>query len=92
MGNRVIRGGSFNNNQRNVRCAYRNANNPDNRNNNLGFRIVLSTFFKSWKFRAGHDSLRGRSEKRRSLFPAGDIATRANNNRPGSRETRTGAR
>ncbi len=39
---RVLRGGSFNNNQRNVRCAYRNNNNPDNRNDNIGFRVVVS--------------------------------------------------
>ena len=37
---RVLRGGSFNNNQNNARCAYRNRNNPDNRNNNNGFRLV----------------------------------------------------
>lgn len=42
---RVLRGGAFNNNARNVRCAYRNHNNPDNRNNNIGFRVVVSTFF-----------------------------------------------
>jgi formylglycine-generating enzyme required for sulfatase activity len=40
---RVLRGGSFNNNQNNARCAYRNRNEPDNFNNNLGFRLVLST-------------------------------------------------
>jgi hypothetical protein len=45
---RVLRGGSFNNNRRNVRCAYRNRNNPDNRNINNGFRVVVSTFF--WRF------------------------------------------
>ncbi|MCB1859991.1 MAG: SUMF1/EgtB/PvdO family nonheme iron enzyme, partial [Gammaproteobacteria bacterium] len=39
---RVLRGGSWINNQRNARCAYRNRNNPDNWNNNLGFRVVLS--------------------------------------------------
>jgi formylglycine-generating enzyme required for sulfatase activity len=40
---RVVRGGSFNNNQRNARCAYRNNNNnPDNRNDNIGFRVVVS--------------------------------------------------
>jgi len=38
---RVLRGGSFNNNATNVRCANRNRNNPDNRNNNVGFRVVL---------------------------------------------------
>ncbi|MEN8167002.1 MAG: SUMF1/EgtB/PvdO family nonheme iron enzyme [Pseudomonadota bacterium] len=44
---RVLRGGSFNNNPRNVRCAYRNNNDPDNRNNNIGFRVVVSTLFCS---------------------------------------------
>jgi formylglycine-generating enzyme required for sulfatase activity len=38
----VLRGGAFNNNQRNVRCAYRNNNNPDNLNNNIGFRLVVA--------------------------------------------------
>jgi formylglycine-generating enzyme required for sulfatase activity len=42
---RVLRGGSFNNNRRNVRCAYRNNNNPDNRNNNIGFRVCASHIF-----------------------------------------------
>jgi hypothetical protein len=39
----VLRGGSWNNNRNNARCAYRNRNNPDNFNNNIGFRVVLST-------------------------------------------------
>ncbi len=34
------RGGSWNNNAENCRVANRNNNNPDNRNNNLGFRLV----------------------------------------------------
>jgi len=38
----VLRGGSWNNNQNNARCAYRNRNNPDNRNNNVGFRVAAS--------------------------------------------------
>ncbi|MCP4211777.1 MAG: SUMF1/EgtB/PvdO family nonheme iron enzyme [Halieaceae bacterium] len=42
---RVLRGGSFNNNDRNVRCAYRNNRHPHNRNNNVGFRVVFSTLF-----------------------------------------------
>ncbi|MBK8174677.1 MAG: SUMF1/EgtB/PvdO family nonheme iron enzyme [Rhodospirillales bacterium] len=37
---RVNRGGSWNNNSRNLRSAIRNRNNPDNRNNNLGFRVA----------------------------------------------------
>mgnify|MGYP003574425702 CR=1 FL=1 len=35
---RVIRGGSWNNKARNCRCASRNRNHPENRNDNLGFR------------------------------------------------------
>ncbi|MBN1407416.1 MAG: SUMF1/EgtB/PvdO family nonheme iron enzyme [Calditrichaceae bacterium] len=51
--NRVNRGGSWNNNAQNVRVANRNRNTPDNRNNNLGFRL-LSTgaqteFADPWK-------------------------------------------
>jgi formylglycine-generating enzyme len=42
---RVLRGGSFNKNGRNARSAYRNHNDPDNRNDNIGFRVVVSTFF-----------------------------------------------
>ena len=33
----MLRGGSWNNNQDNARCAYRNNNHPDNRNNNSHF-------------------------------------------------------
>jgi formylglycine-generating enzyme required for sulfatase activity len=36
--NRVNRGGSWNNNGKNLRAANRNNDDPDNRNNNLGFR------------------------------------------------------
>jgi len=37
------RGASWNNNnQDNLRCSYRNDNNASNRNNNNGFRVVLS--------------------------------------------------
>jgi hypothetical protein len=38
---RVLRGGSWNNNPNNCRSANRNRNNPDNTNNNLGFRLVV---------------------------------------------------
>lgn len=37
---RVLRGGSWNNNHDNAACAYRNNNNPHNRNNNTGFRCA----------------------------------------------------
>ncbi|MGO9461860.1 MAG: SUMF1/EgtB/PvdO family nonheme iron enzyme [Rhodomicrobium sp.] len=35
-----MRGGSWNNNPRNLRAARRNRNNTENRNNNLGFRVA----------------------------------------------------
>jgi len=37
---RVLRGGAWNNNARNVRAANRNGNDPGNRNNNMGFRVA----------------------------------------------------
>ena len=37
---RVLRGGSWNNQPRNLRSANRNRNNTDNRNNNNGFRVA----------------------------------------------------
>jgi hypothetical protein len=37
-----LRGGSWINNNRNARCANRNRNIPDNYNNNVGFRLVVS--------------------------------------------------
>lgn len=41
--NRVLRGGSWNNNDNNCRVANRNNNNPDNSNNNNGFRLLNTT-------------------------------------------------
>ena len=38
--NRVLRGGCWINNGRNLRSANRNANEPDNRNHNMGFRLA----------------------------------------------------
>ncbi len=40
---RVMRGSSWNNNARNCRAANRNRNEPGNRNNNVGFRVALSS-------------------------------------------------
>ncbi|MDE5551093.1 MAG: SUMF1/EgtB/PvdO family nonheme iron enzyme [Bacteroidaceae bacterium] len=39
--NRVLRGGSWNNNARNCRVSNRNNNTPGSRNNNNGFRVVV---------------------------------------------------
>lgn len=36
----MVRGGSWNNDARNVRAAYRNWNHPTNANDNLGFRLA----------------------------------------------------
>jgi len=38
----VYRGGSWLNNAQNCRAANRNNDGPDNRNNNLGFRLALA--------------------------------------------------
>ncbi|MBI4025234.1 MAG: hypothetical protein HY360_09665 [Verrucomicrobia bacterium] len=37
----MLRGGSWNNNATNCRCANRNNNHPTNRNNNDGLRVVV---------------------------------------------------
>ena len=39
---RVVRGGSWNNDQGFARASARNRNNVDNRNNENGFRLVCS--------------------------------------------------
>ncbi|MCL4862592.1 MAG: hypothetical protein KJZ93_24485 [Caldilineaceae bacterium] len=40
----MVRGGSWNNNDNNVRCAVRNRNNSNNRNDNIGFRVMSHGF------------------------------------------------
>jgi hypothetical protein len=37
---RALRGGSWNNHGSNARCGVRNRNNPNNRNDNIGFRAL----------------------------------------------------
>jgi hypothetical protein len=37
---RGLRGGSFNNNENNLRASNRNNNDPTNENNNIGFRVA----------------------------------------------------
>jgi len=44
---RVVRGGSWNNNQVDARAAYRNFNIPAERNNSLGLRLVCSSHILS---------------------------------------------
>ena len=41
----TLRGGAWNNNQRNARVSYRNNNHPDNYNNNVGMRVVCAQTF-----------------------------------------------
>ena len=41
---RVLRGGAWNNNPRNCRSTYRNNDDPDERNDNIGFRVVSLSF------------------------------------------------
>ena len=44
-GRRVVRGGSWDDHQRNARCACRNDHEPDYFNTYIGFRVVLSLSF-----------------------------------------------
>jgi hypothetical protein len=74
---RVLRGGSFNNNDRNVRCAVRNRNNPDNRNNNNGFRVcvVSPIFFTPARNTQRDELLPGRGKKIAEPVPGRVLAT-----------------
>jgi hypothetical protein len=38
-----LRGGSYNNNENNLRASNRNNNNPTNENNNIGVRVASSS-------------------------------------------------
>ena len=44
----MLRGGSWNNNAQNVRSAYRNHNDPGNRNDNIGFRCAQAQDRAGW--------------------------------------------
>ncbi len=41
--NRVIRGGSWNNDAQNLRSAQRNNDHPGNRNDNVGLRLASTS-------------------------------------------------
>jgi hypothetical protein len=83
---RVARGGSWNNNQHNARASVRNDNHPDNRNNNIGFRVVCVSHIKGgFQARrvpagnAGRPGLPGRGDVsgwRRLVLPARRAARR----------------
>ncbi|MBO0756737.1 MAG: SUMF1/EgtB/PvdO family nonheme iron enzyme, partial [Bradyrhizobiaceae bacterium] len=48
MSSRILRGGSWNNNNPdNLRSANRNRNQPDNRNNNISFRVASTRIRRS---------------------------------------------
>jgi Sulfatase-modifying factor enzyme 1 len=44
----VLRGGSWINNGRNARSAYRNHDEPGNRNANIGFRLARAQDIAGW--------------------------------------------
>ena len=44
-GPEALRGGAWNNNQRNARVSYRNNNQPNNFNHNVGFRVCVAPDF-----------------------------------------------
>ena len=48
----MVRGGSWNNNPDNARSSARNNNHPDNRNNNIGIRVLCSSHINI-RFAAG---------------------------------------
>ena len=71
-----MRGGSWNNNDQNTRAAYRNNNNPDNRNNNIGFRVVEPLSMGNQKC-AGSTEPSPREERSTSKSPVSLQAGRA---------------
>ena len=54
------RGGSWNNEPRNVRSANRNRNTTDNRNNNLGFRLASTPTGRDRALQGGRGRASGR--------------------------------
>jgi len=71
---RVLRGGAYNNDSTNVRCAVRNRNDPMNRNRNIGFRVVLLTLFTKPELAGG--ALRPSGPRRRMAEPVPGRARR----------------
>jgi hypothetical protein len=71
----MLRGGSWNNNAPFVRAANRNNNDPDNRNNNIGFRcvVVASMVPKGQVSSVYGREVSAQGEHIPGLFPAGQI-------------------
>lgn len=70
---RALRGGSWINNADNCRCAYRNGNHPDNRNQNIGFRLASSLCSRE---RLVHGRCAGAAIMTRPLPRAGEYRTK----------------
>ena len=74
----MLRGGSWiNNNPENLRCSYRNNNTPDNRNNNIGFRVVMVSVGAEGIQRCWRGAARGKALRRRSQEGSPNLAQRA---------------
>jgi len=71
---RVVRGGSWNNEARNCRSANRNRNLPDNRDNNLGFRLLSTERRLSGRVHGFGPRASGMSRPRSRAGPAGQTA------------------
>jgi Sulfatase-modifying factor enzyme 1 len=80
---RVVRGGSFDDNDRNVRCAIRN-HNHDDRNDNIGFRVAVSTLFAPPEVRDGAQGSLGPRRRMAELVPGRvrHLPDRAHSNGP----------
>lgn len=75
----MIRGGSWNNDAQNCRSAIRNNNTPDNRNENLGFRLS--------SLRQRSDAMRLRTHCQRQCLDhrPGPVPAHAGQTRPARR-------
>jgi hypothetical protein len=68
----VVRGGSWNNNSNNARASYCNRNNPNNRNNNIGFRVVVGVAHVCSTF-SGRACVKARPRRLRRVLAPGVI-------------------